>query len=210
MLKDLAGCIATLDRDKAFALVQEAMDAGEDPIRIIDIAQQGMEEVGEKFNRGEFYLAELMLSGKIFETIVEMINPFLSQNADQVKFGKILLATPESDIHDLGKNIVATMFTANGWDVVDLGVNVPVDEIVSKAAEIEPDILGLSCLLSTAFDRMKQVGEDLGDKGLRNSIKFVIGGGVTNESTRAFVGADFQCTDVMEGLAYCTNILRKK
>ena len=210
MLQNLAGYIATLDRDKAYALVREAMDTGEDPIRIIDIAQKGMEEVGEKFNKGEFYLAELMLSGKLFQTIVEMINPFLTHNSTQVRIGKILLATPESDIHDLGKNIVATMFTANGWDVVDIGVNVPVDQIVSKTAEIKPDILGLSCLLSTAFDRIKQVGEDLADKGLRNKIKFVIGGGVTNESTRAFVGADFQCTDVMEGLAYCTKIIGKK
>lgn len=210
MLQHLAGCIARLDREKAFAHIQEAIDAGEDPIRIIDIAQQGMDEVGEKFNKGEFYLAELMLSAKIFETILEMINPYLTQNSTQAKIGKILLATPESDIHDLGKNIVATMFMANGWDVVDLGVNVPVDEIVSKATEIKPDILGLSCLLTTAFDRMKQVGENLVKNGLRNSINLVIGGGATNESTRAFVGADFQCTDVMEGLVYCTNIIGNK
>lgn len=210
MLQELPACLAKLDRDKAFSLVQNALDTGEDPLKIIEFAQKGMEDVGEKYNNGEFYLAELILSGKIFETIVDMINPFLTQNAGQDKIGKIILATPESDIHDLGKNIVTTTFTANGWDVLDLGVNVPVEEVVSKTLEFKPDILGLSCLLSTAFDRMKRVFDSLDKEGLRNHMKFVIGGGVTNKATRDFVGADFQCTDVMDGLAYCTKIVGGK
>lgn len=203
MLQDLAEYLVKLDRDMVYALTQEALDADEDPIKIIEVAQKGMETVGEKYNSGEFYLAELMLSGKIFQTLMEMINPSLTQDSTQTKIGKILLATPEGDIHDLGKSIVATMFTADGWEVVDLGANVPIDQIVSKTAEIEPDILGISCLLSTAFDGIKQTAEQLAGKGLRDNIKLVIGGGVTNESTRTFVGADFQCTDVMDGLAYC-------
>lgn len=210
MTQDLEEYIFRLDRDKAYALTQEALDAGEDPIRIIEVAQKGMEKVGEKYNSGEFYLAELMLSGKIFQTIVEMINPFLTRNSVQNKIGKILLATPEGDIHDLGKSIVATMFTANGWDVIDLGVNAPVDQIVTKTAELEPDILGLSCLLTTAFDNIKQAADSLTESGLRDKIRLVIGGGVTNESTRTFVGADFQCTDVMDGLGYCMKAIKEE
>ena len=125
MLEELSDRIVKLDRDKVYAMVQTALDNGENPIKIIESAQKGMETVGEKFNAGEFYLAELMLSAKIFQTLVEMVNPFLTQNQSKSKIGTILLATPEGDIHDLGKNIVATMFTANGWDVVDLGVECP-------------------------------------------------------------------------------------
>ena len=207
MLEELSDRIVKLDRDKVYAMVQTALDNGDNPIKIIESAQKGMEIVGDKFNAGEFYLAELMLSAKIFQTLVEMVNPFLTQNQSKSKIGTILLATPEGDIHDLGKNIVATMFTANGWDVVDLGVNVPVDQIVSKTAELVPDILGLSCLLTTVFSDIKQTADSLVAIGLRDKIKLVIGGGVTNESTRAFVGADFQCTDVMDGLAYCREMI---
>jgi 5-methyltetrahydrofolate--homocysteine methyltransferase len=203
MLQELSDGIVKLDRDKVYALVQKALDDGENPIKIIESAQKGMEIVGDKFNAGEFYLAELMLSAKIFQTLVEMINPVLSQSPSKSKVGTILLATPEGDIHDLGKNIVATMFAANGWEVVDMGVDVPADQIVSKTAELAPDILGLSCLLTTAFSSIKQTVDSLAARGLRDKIKLVIGGGVTNESTRAFVGADFQCTDVMDGLAFC-------
>jgi methylmalonyl-CoA mutase cobalamin-binding domain/chain len=210
MLNDLADHIVKLDRDKSYALVREVLEAGENPIAIIDVAKQGMEIVGERFNKGEFYLAELMLSGKIFQTLMGMIDPYLSQNASLEQNGKILLATPSGDIHDLGKNIVATMFKANGWEVIDLGVNVPVDQIVAKTVELKPNVLGLSCLLTTAFDSLKQVADSLTKAGFRNKIKLVIGGGVTNESTRAHIGADFQCTDVMDGLAYCREIIGDK
>ena len=203
MLQELSDGIVKLDRDKVYAMVQNALNDGEDPIKIIESAQKGMEIVGNKFNAGEFYLAELMLSAKIFQTLVDMINPSLSQNSSTEKIGTILLATPEGDIHDLGKNIVSTMFTANGWEVIDMGVNVPVDQIVAKTEELTPDILGLSCLLTTAFSSIKRTVEKLEAKGLREKIKLVIGGGVTNESTKTFVGADFQCTDVMDGLAFC-------
>jgi methanogenic corrinoid protein MtbC1 len=99
------------------------------------------------------------------------------------------------------------MFTANGWEVVDMGVNVPVDQIVDKTAELAPDILGLSCLLTTAFSSIKKTADSLEAQGLREKIKLVIGGGVTNESTKEFVGADFQCIDVMDGLAFCKQVM---
>ena len=210
MLQELSDSIVTLDRDRVYTLVQKALDDGENPIKIVESAQKGMEIVGDRFNAGEFYLAELMLSAKIFQTLVDMINPSLSQKTATQKEGTILLATPEGDIHDLGKNIVATMFTANGWEVVDMGVNVPVDQIVAKTTELAPDILGLSCLLTTAFNSIKSTVVSLEANGLREKIKIVIGGGVTNESTREFVGADFQCIDVMDGLTYCKQALEAK
>lgn len=207
MLNELADHLVKLDRDKVYSIAQNALDAGEDPMKVIDVAQLGMEKVGEKFSSGEYFLAELMLSGKIFQTLFDKINPLLKQNGDDKKLGTILLATPQGDIHDLGKSIVNTTFTANGWNVIDLGIDVPIQTIIDKTAEIQPDILGLSCLLTTVFDNMKETEKALSSQGLRDKIKLVIGGGVTNESTKDYVGADFQCSDVILGLDYCNSMV---
>jgi 5-methyltetrahydrofolate--homocysteine methyltransferase len=137
---------------------------------------------------------------------MEIIKPQLAGEKfrnDQPKIGKILIATVEGDIHDIGKNIVATLLELNGFEVKDLGVDVPVPKIISEAKEFGADIIGLSGLLTLAFDPMKEVVKQLEKEGLRDKIKVIIGGGQMDGQVREYVGADAFVVDAVSGISLC-------
>lgn len=210
MIAQLADNIVKLDRDAVYEIVESAIGSGASPVSIVGEAQRGMSVVGKKFESGEYYLAELILAGEIFKGLLDVLNPYLNKSEKSRSLGKVVIATPQTDIHDLGKNIVAIMLKAEGFEVYDLGVDVPVETIIEKVKEIQPNIVGLSCLLSTAFDKLKDMADELEKAGLRNQVKYIIGGGVTNEQARQYCEADFQTTDVIDGVNYCVRVARGK
>ena len=202
MSQDLRAAVLGLQRAKAVELVESRIAGGEDPLAILDECRQGMSLVGERFQAGEYYLADLLLSAEIFKTAAALLEPHLKA-ARSSPAGTVVLATMQGDIHDLGKNIFATLLRAQGFAVHDLGVNVAPALLVEQVTALRPQFVGMSALLTTTFPSMKQTADLLRDAGLRDAVKLLIGGGVTTAALKEHVGADFQTTDAIEGLAYC-------
>jgi methanogenic corrinoid protein MtbC1 len=203
MSLELRTALAGLQRDRTIGLIESRLAGGEDPRTILEECRQGMSLVGERFQAGEYFLAELLLSAEIFKRAVAVLEPHLRKGRSSEPAGTVVLATMKGDIHDLGKNIFATLLRAQFFEVHDLGVNVAPLPLIEKVKELRPQFVGLSALLTTTFPSMKQVAEMLRDAGLRDELKLMIGGGVTTAALKEHVGADFQTTDAIEGVAYC-------
>jgi len=200
-----------LERDQVLSEVKERLNQGEDPLRIFEECKQGMELVGEKYKNKEYFLAELMLSGDLFREAMELIEPHLGETKIEGDIkGKILLATIQGDIHDLGKNILATLLKLEGFEVYDLGVDVNPDIVIEKVKEIQPDFLGFSSLLTITFDPMKEVIDKLEKAGLRDKLKILVGGGITTPLVKDYIGADFQTIDAMEGVQFCLEKIKSR
>lgn len=202
MSKDLIEALAKFNEDTVMKEVNERLDDGKDPMDLVRDLQEGMNLVGERFSSGDYFLSELIMSADLFTRTIAIIEPKLEGLA-QEKLGKIVVGTPKGDIHDLGKNIFCTVAKGAGFEVHDLGVDVPVERFLEAIEEIKPDILGFSVLITTAFEPMKQVVDALVQKGLRDGIRVIIGGGVTTETVREYVGSDFQTIDAVHGLETC-------
>ena len=200
-----------LERDKVLAEVKERISQGEDPMKIFNECKQGMKTVGEKYKNKEYFLAELMLSGDLFRESMEIIEPYLGEKKTEgdVK-GKIILATIQGDIHDLGKDIFATLLKLEGFEVYDLGVDVSPDIVIEKVKEIQPDFLGFSALLTVTFDPMKEVIDKLKEAGFRDKLKIMVGGGITTTLVKDYIGADFQTIDAVQGVQYCLELIKAR
>ena len=210
MSGELVTALVKLDRDEVDRLVKQKLQKGDDPLLVLAECREGMTLVGERFQRGDYYLAELLLSAEIFKAAVGILNPALAKSRPPDPLGTVVLATLKGDIHDLGKNILATLLESHGFAVHDLGVDVSPSFVVQRVKEIEPEFVGFSALITTAFDSMRECAGMLEKAGLRNQVKLMIGGGVTTPLTRDYVGADFQTTDAMEGVMYCMKAARER
>jgi len=206
MTEELSDLILNFKRDAVLETVERRLGAGENPLRILDDCRRGMTLVGERFQEGDFFLAELVLSAEIFKEVTAVIEPRLSRAKSARTRGRVLIGTLQGDIHELGKNILITMLRVHGFEVHDLGVDVPPSAVVEKVKALKPQVVGFSALITTAFPSMKEAVALIQEAGLRDSVKVIIGGGVTTAGVRDYVGADFQTTDAMEGVAYCLKI----
>jgi len=202
--------IVQLNENEVLNEVKMRLKQGEDPMKIVDDCREGLIIVGEKYKKKEFFLAELILSGEIFKVAMELISPYLIRENEKEIKGKILLATIQGDIHNLGKNIFGTLLKINGFKVYDLGVDVNPEIILDKVREIRPDFIGFSALLTITFDPMKYVIDTLKKENLRNQVKILVGGGVTTSMVKEYIGADFQTIDAMEGIEYCLKNVKEE
>ena len=210
MSDDLVTGLMELRRDEVLQAVKSMVEKGEDPLQVLAQLRKGMGAVGERFQKGDYFLAELILSAEIFKPAVAILQPYLARSAPSEPLGKVVLATLKGDIHDLGKNILATLLQAHGFEVYDLGVDVPPPQVLEKVKEVRPDFVGFSALITTAFASMRQAADMLQQAGLRNNLRLMIGGGVTTPMARDWVGADFQTLDAMEGVTYCMTAMGGK
>ncbi len=201
MSEDLIDLIVDLCEKEAIDLVQKKINAGEDPMKILEQIRIAMAKVGEKFENKEFFLPDLIMSGEILRQITEIIEPMLKAGAKVQSLGKVVLGTVFGDIHDIGKNIVKFMLESNGFEVYDLGVNVPKEKFVEKIREVNSKIVGLSGFLTLAYDSMKETIEEIKNAGLPEKTKIMIGGGQINENVRKYVGADSYGKDAIEAVA---------
>jgi 5-methyltetrahydrofolate--homocysteine methyltransferase len=206
MGKTLAEALVEFDQNFVLEEVKKRLDGGEEPIQIVRELQRGMGLIGERFNSGDFFLSELLMSADLFTKAMDILEPKLA-GAIQDTIGKIVIGTPKGDIHDIGKNIFGVVAKGAGFEVHDLGVDVPVNRFVEVVEEVRPQILAFSALLTTAFEPMKQVVDHLVEKGLRESLKVIVGGGVTTETVKTYLGADGQTTDAIDGLNQCKKLL---
>jgi dimethylamine corrinoid protein len=202
----LAQALGDLEEDKTVALVQEKLAKGESALSILEELQGGMNIVGERFGSGEYFLSELIYSADIFKKAGAPLQEELKSSV-QSSYGTLVLGTVKNDIHDFGKDIVATVLSSNGIKVVDLGVNVEHQAFVDAIKESGATLVGMSCLLTTVFDEMKEAIATIERAGLRNQVTILIGGGPVDQATADYVGADYYCKTAQDGVAYAKTVL---
>jgi len=190
MQEKLKELIADLKEEEALELVKEMLSNGADPMDVLETCRTAVEIVGKRFEEGKYFIPDLLMSGEIMENISNIVKPHISAETEEKKRGKVLIGTVEGDIHDIGKNIVTFMLEVNGFDVLDIGVDVPPEVFVEKIKEFQPQVVGLCGLLTLAFDSMKNTIEALEKNGLRDKVKIMIGGSPTDEQVAKYVGAD--------------------
>lgn len=202
MAKELVEAIVAMDQEKATGLTWQLLDQGVDENAILSDCQLAMGEVGKKFEQGEYFLPELIMSGEILKGITEIIKPKLgavSEGGD--KAGKVVFGTVFGDIHDIGKDIVIFMLETNNFQVVDLGVDVPIAKFVEAIRDEKPDIVGMSGFLTKTFDAMKETVSGIAEAGLRDSVKIMVGGGTVTEDVAAYAGADAYGENAIEAVS---------
>ncbi|HEY5531428.1 MAG TPA: corrinoid protein [Candidatus Anoxymicrobiaceae bacterium] len=206
MSDDIAALIADVDEERTLAAVRSALDDGTDPLALVEALRNGMSTVGNRFEAKEYFLPDLILSSDIFNQAVAIIEPSLKGDGAPAR-GAVVIGTAQGDIHDIGKNIVATMLNCAGYDVHDLGVDVAPQAFVTKAKETGAGLVALSGLLTLAFESMKATVDAFEEAGLRDSVKMIIGGGPVNEKVLEFCGADAYGKDPSEAVRLAENFL---
>jgi methanogenic corrinoid protein MtbC1 len=201
----LIAAIADLQEEAAMALVHQRLDASDDPLLIIEDCQEGMRQVGARYERNEYYLAGLIMGGEIFRQVMEVLQPVVERQVSGQSSGRILLGTVEGDIHDLGKNIVNMLLKCHSFVVYDLGVDVSPAAFAERAAQVQPHLVGLSGLLTISYGAMHETVALLRDQGYAGHI--IIGGGQLNQEVCQYVGADHWTTDAITGVELCKRLI---
>ncbi|MGD9032523.1 MAG: cobalamin-dependent protein [Desulfobacteraceae bacterium] len=210
MKEKIKAAFLSMKRFEAIELVKEAINSGEDPFAILNACREGMEEVGKRFETGEFFLSELIYSAEVFKQVGALLEPQLLDGLDEADSqGVVVFGTPLGDIHDLGKNLVITIMRSQGFTIHDLGVDAPPQKFIDEIQRRDAPILAMSALITPAFVSMKEVISLLVEKGLRERTFVIIGGGVTTEFARKEVGADAQTLDPTEAIRLCKEFMHR-
>jgi 5-methyltetrahydrofolate--homocysteine methyltransferase len=174
--------IVELNEENVMELLKQRLQKNDDPLNVMDDVKKSMKIIGDKFSKKEYFLPELIMSGEILRQIFEELGPRLKEaQSSEKKKGKVLLGTVAGDIHDIGKDVVKFMLDVNGFDVLDLGVDVPAEKFLESLKEYKPKVLALSGFLTLAYDSMKEIIDKLKDAGLRENVNIMIGGGTVDE-----------------------------
>ncbi len=204
----IVDAIINMDEAAALRLTDEMIDSGVDAVEVLEACRRGMFAVGERFEKGEMYLSELFMATEMFNQIMARVKPWLKV-AGGAK-GKVVLGTVEGDVHDIGKNIFISLLEAEGFEVVDLGVDVPPARFIDAIKEHNPDIVGMSSLLSTSLDAMKRTVDSIAEAGLREKIKVVIGGGRIDAEAADYIKPDAYTDNASQGVKQCRELLGGK
>jgi len=206
MSKELTNAMAGMKEQEAISIAKDLIDKGEDPHKIFASCRKAMEIVGSRFEKGEFFLPELMMAGEILSQISELLKPLMKEDVKTGgDAGKVIIATVQGDIHDIGKDIVVLMLDVNGFDVLDLGIDVPPEKITEAIKDFEPQVVGLSGFLTVAFDSMKETVDQIKAAGLRDNIKIMIGGGQIDDEIKKYADADAYGADAMAAVNLSKN-----
>jgi methanogenic corrinoid protein MtbC1 len=201
MSKKLVNAIADMREEEALKLVREMVEGGSGPMEILDAARKAVDIVGQRYEEGTYFLPELILAGEMLTQITDIIKPEMAKVPEVERLGKVVMGTVAGDIHDIGKNIVSFMLDVNGFDVLDLGVDVSPQKFVEAIQDFEPQVVGLSGFLALAYDAMKETVEAIKTAGLRDKVKIMVGGGQVSDEVRKYTGADAYGKDAMAGVS---------
>lgn len=197
------------DREKTVRLTTEALGAKTSPQEIITHGlQAGMALVGEKFSSGEYFLPDMLMAARAMKAALEVLKPSLGKTG-MPTIGKVVIGTVEGDMHDIGKNVVATFLSGNGFEVFDLGLNVSAQNFIDEVKEKKPDILGMSALLTTTMPVMGKVIKALEEIGMRSSVKVIVGGAPVTQDYANYIGADAYAHDGGKAIPVCRQLLGK-
>jgi methanogenic corrinoid protein MtbC1 len=202
MTKKLIKAITDFQEEEALKIAQDLLDKGTEPAEVMEACRKALDEIGQRFEEGVYFLPELMLAGEMMTQITEIIKPKLAEMPEAKRYGKVVIGTVEGDIHDIGKNIVGFMLDVNGFEVLDLGVDVSPKKFVEAIKDFKPQVVALSGFLTLAFDAMKDTVAAIDSAGLRDTVKVMIGGGQINEEIKEYAGADGYGKDAMAGVSF--------
>lgn len=204
MKQRLVNAISDMQEEEAIRLVKEMLDAGTDPQVILDASREAMAIVGNRYERKEYFLPELIIAGDLLKEIGALVKPRLKAKGAGKVAGKVLLGTVAGDIHDIGKDVVGFMLDVNNFEVRDIGVDVPSEVFVKNIKEFQPDVVGMSGFLTQAFDQMKHTVEAIQKAGLRGKVKIMIGGAIMDATVAQYVGADAYGADASAAVKLAT------
>ena len=205
-MDELAQALRDLNEKKVYELVEERINRGVAAVEIVKACNEGMIAVGEKFSTCEYFISQLIFSSEILKHVMKRLEPLLQGTVGGPSAGKVVIGTVKGDIHDIGKNLVVTLLRGAGFEVVDLGVDVPAERFIAALKETGAKILGLSALLNFTYTEMKHVVERVREAGLGDKVKIIIGGAPCNEQVRQFTGADYYAVDAVAGVSMCRQI----
>ena len=207
--KQITQSLVGLDVSKTADLTKEALDEGEPALEVLN---QGllpaMKIIGDRFQSGEFFLPELILAGRAMQAAMAHLKPAFQKEGSKIQ-GTVAIGTVKEDIHDIGKNLVLMMLEGNGWDVVDLGVDVAPEQFCDYVKENKPDILGLSALLTATIPSLKETMEALQNAGLRDKVKVMVGGALVTEEYAEEIGADGYADDAAEAVGLAERLIKQ-
>ena len=208
--EELSKLVIEGDTDAIKPAVKNAISNGADPLEIVDKGlAKGIRTVGEKYGKGEIFLTELLMGAETMKAGMEIINPEIQKQKKEVKkLGSMVIGTVSGDIHDLGKNIVTALFSAHGFDVTDLGVDVPDEKFIEKVKELKPDILGLSALMTSTITRQRDIINTLKETGLRDKVKVMVGGAAVNEDFVREIQADGYAENANDAVIKAKDMLK--
>ena len=201
MSEKLIAAIADMDETKALTLTKEILTDEASALAVLDDCRVAMDIVGKRFEEGEYYISELILAGEILKDISAEVKPLLSDDDNADKKAKVMVATVKGDIHDIGKDIVVFMLEINGFDVNDMGIDVPKENIIESIKTYQPDILALSGFLTLSYDSMKETVTAIEEAGLRDGLKIMVGGGTIDQKICDHAKADAFGKDAMAAVA---------
>ena len=199
--------IIELDEQAALELADGRIKSGTEPVEILERCRQGMSLVGEKFESGDFFLSEMIMAAEIFNQIMNIVRPHLKSALSEPR-GKVVIGTVEGDVHDIGKNIAIALLKAEGFDIVDLGVDVPPATFVEAIREHEPDIVGMSSLLTVALETTKQTIDAITEAGLRDKVRIIVGGGRIDSHATEYIKPDASTDNAAQGVRMCIGLMR--
>lgn len=204
-MEKLAAAMGDLDEDTVKEIIAQVMaDGGTEAEKAMDACSEGMNTVGKRYEDGEYFVSDLIYSGEIMTDAVEAMKTALAgETSDDSKKSKVILATVKDDLHDIGKNIVKAFLEASGFEVVDLGIDVPAETIVKTAKDQNISIICLSGVLTLAIDSMKGVSDAFKAEGMRDSVKILIGGNPTSEENCKYTGADAWAHSPQDSVKIC-------
>ena len=205
----IADALRDLDEETVYELVDQAVKNGTSALDIIGECNAGMVAVGDLFSAGQYFLSELIFSGEILTAVMEKLEPLLVGSGKTESAGKVIIGTVKGDIHDIGKNIVISLLRGSGFEVIDMGVDVPTEEFAKKVKETGAKALGLCALLNFTYPEMKTVVESLEAAGIRKDVQVIIGGAPCNEQVREYAGADYYAPDALAAVTISKKIYQQ-
>ncbi|SMC46794.1 cobalamin B12-binding domain-containing protein [Sporomusa malonica] len=195
---DVVKAVTELEEDLVIAGVKEQIAAGVPAVEVLAQLQAGMEGVGKLYEAGDYYLSELIMSAEVFSNAAGLLGSALADSGDSKTIGTVILGTVKDDIHDIGKNIVSTILSCNGFKVVDIGVDAPIETFVEAVKTHNPDVVGMFCLLTTAFDVMKETVAAVKATGIKTTV--LVGGGPVDPSVATWCSADGYCKNAYDAV----------
>lgn len=206
----LVDLVVDLREKECLDQMRQLLASGSPPIELLEACIEGVRRVGLLFQQGEYFIAALIMAGEIMREATELLSPYVLRGQSRSVNGSVLLGTIKGDIHDLGKNLFALLLQSNGFVVVDLGVDVPPEKFLSRAQEVHPDLVGISCVLTLGTEQLRAAVSLLHTEGIDPRPPVIIGGTSVDEQIFRYVKADWWARDAIEGLKICRRLMEEK
>jgi len=200
MTESLIHALVEMQEAEALQKAKQLLDEGTDPMNILEACSKAMKTVGKRFEQGEYFLPHLIMAGVMLKQISETIKPLIKEEKTEAGRGRVLMGTVRGDIHDIGKNMVIFLLEVNGFEVRDIGIDQPLENFLKAIREFQPQVVGMSGLLTLAFDSMKETVRAIEDAGLREKVRIMIGGAQVTEQVKDYTGADAYGPDALAGV----------